>query len=611
MTAEGRTDPYDVVIVGAGISGSILAKELAEAGADVLVLEAGTDEARTFSGYQDQLERFRGAVFKTPESPYAYNPNAPQPDLPGIPTEGAKYFVEAGKQPYRSTYARTAGGTTLHWLGTCLRMLPEDFALRTNFGRGRDWPLGYGDLAKDYERAEGEIGVAGDAAEQTYLGVSFSPGYRYPMQPIPPSWLDRQIAGAVDGLTVRYGKVNRSLKVRGTPAGRNSTPNPGYQPIGAVDRAADWSDPEEGQDLARDIGERCQGSTSCTPICPVQAKYNALKTLTKATRTGRVRVVTQAVAARVLSEGRQVTGIEYLSYGSPSSSRHTVERARGRTYVLACHAVENAKLLLNSAAPDLSGLIGRCLYDHPTVLTWGLMPEPIGAFRGPLSTSGIEDLRGGEFRSKLAAFRLEIGNEGWLWPMGAPETTVESALNEQNLIGAGLRKSVGHLIARQFRVGMLVEMLPDPTNRISIDPAHTDPLGLPKPVVTYNDFDQYTLAGIAAASNVAETIFAALGAEDHTTTKGTMVGTATYREREYPWDGAGHYAGTHLMGDAAADSVVDPQQRFWGYDNLHVAGPGSMPTMGTSNPTLTVAALAFRTARSIIDALELCDGRHA
>ena len=120
------TDEYDVVVVGAGIVGSIIAKEAAEAGMSVLVLEAGTDLARTFEGYQQQLETFYGAFFKTPEGPYAFNPDAPQPDIPGIATPGADYFVETGTQKYGSTYARAAGGTTLHWLGTCLRMLAAD-----------------------------------------------------------------------------------------------------------------------------------------------------------------------------------------------------------------------------------------------------------------------------------------------------------------------------------------------------------------------------------------------------------------------------------------------------------------------------------------------------
>ena len=610
MSVELRSDPYDVVIVGAGFVGSILAKELAESGADVLILEAGTDQARTFAGYQQQLETYRGALYKTPESPYEFNPNAPEPDPPGVPTPAGKYFVEVGDQPFRSTYARTAGGTTLHWLGTCLRMLPEDFAMKSTFGQGLDWPIGYQDLVSDYALAEEEIGVSADAGEQDYLGITFPSGYSYPMQPIPSSWLDQQIAAAVDGLSVGYGGVSRALSVRNTPVGRNSNPNGNYKPVGGVDRGPDWGDTEKGQDLVHDIGQRCQGNTACVPICPVQAKYNALKTLTKATRTGRVTVLTQAVAARVLAKGRQVTGVEFLRYPSPDSPAHKVEVARGRTYVVACHAVENAKLLLNSKVPDPSELLGRCLMDHPTTITWGLMPQPVGAFRGPISTSGIEDFRGGPFRAEQAAFRLEIGNEGWLWPMGAPKTTVSEAVHKGELFGDDLRSKVGNTLSRQFRFGMLVESLPDAANSVSIDPSKRDAIGLPRPVIRYSNFDEYTLKAIAGAHEVAEVIFKVLGVEDHTA-ESDLLATVEYEGRKYPWDGAGHYAGTHLMGDSEENSVVDSNQRFWAYDNLHVPGPGSMPTMGTANPSLTVAALTYRTARDIVKALEERDGRHA
>ena len=58
----------------------------------------------------------------------------------------------------------------------------------------------------------------------------------------------------------------------------------------------------------------------------------------------------------------------------------------------------------------------------------------------------------------------------------------------------------------------------------------------------------------------------------------------------------GHFAGTHVMGADRSTSVVDVDQRSWEHRNLFLVGSGSFPTMGTSNPTLTLAALALRTA---------------
>jgi choline dehydrogenase-like flavoprotein len=589
---------YDVVIVGAGITGAIIAKQLADAGKEVLVLEAGTDLASTFSGYQDQLKTFYGAYFKTPEAPYEFNPNAPEPDIPGVATPGANYFVQTGPTAFRSTYARAAGGTTLHWLGTCLRMLPDDFKLQTSYGQGHDWPIGYDDLRPDYELAEWEIGVSGDVKDQAYLGITFPSGYDYPMQRIPMSWVDTRMAASLDGTDIELGGEQMRIKVRSTPAGRNSTPRGDYRPVGAVDLGRDWGPAEEGQKLARDLGERCQGNSSCTPICPVQAKYNALKTLAKATATGRVKVLSRAVASRVLVEDRRVTGIEYLRYDSPDSPRHTIGIARGRSYVLACHAVENAKLMLMSWLTGRSQLIGANLYDHPTLLAWGLMPEQAGAYRGPLVTSGIEDLRSGAFRKDQSAFRIEIGNDGWLWPLGGPQGPAIDAIN-RNVFGRRLRETLRDTLGRHVRVGCLVEQPGTPDNRISLDSRYVDPLGLPRPIIYYN-LDDYVLAGMAAAGQVSSLLFERAGIEDRTDTANNFVATATWKQQSYAWDGAGHYGGTHIMGAGPSDSVVDSWQRSWDYDNLHLAGPGSMPTMGTANPTLTVAALAFRTARDLI-----------
>jgi choline dehydrogenase-like flavoprotein len=66
------------------------------------------------------------------------------------------------------------------------------------------------------------------------------------------------------------------------------------------------------------------------------------------------------------------------------------------------------------------------------------------------------------------------------------------------------------------------------------------------------------------------------------------------------WQGAGHLAGTHIMGTHAHNSVVDKYQKCWDYDNLYMVGCGSMPTVSTSNPTLTMAAITFMAAEQIV-----------
>ena len=62
--------------------------------------------------------------------------------------------------------------------------------------------------------------------------------------------------------------------------------------------------------------------------------------------------------------------------------------------------------------------------DHPCQLTWVLAGEPLGMYRGPLSTAGIESTRAGDWRADRAAFRIQLDNRGWEWPTGGPAATV-------------------------------------------------------------------------------------------------------------------------------------------------------------------------------------------
>ncbi|MGO9961666.1 MAG: GMC family oxidoreductase [Solirubrobacteraceae bacterium] len=592
MSAEA--DTYDVVVVGAGISGALIAKQLTRARLRVLVLEAGPGTAFAYDGYSRHLRHFFAAAAKGPESPWPPAAGAPQPDLGDVRT-GDGYFVQQGPQKYGSTYTRRQGGSTLHWLGVSLRMLPEDFRLRSRYGVGRDWPLDYDALEPDYRAAEQEIGVAADVADQSHLGVTFAAGYDYPMHRIPPSYLDQTLAAAVDGMPVTLGEQQFALRIRNYPAARNSIPRGDYEPVGAVDERTD------GQALARDLGQRCAGNTACTPICPIQAKYNAGKSLAQADRD-HLRILVQAVASKLHVDPASgaVESIEYQRYDDPASPRHTVHRATARAYVLATHAVENAKLMLASGLGGASGLLGRNLMDHPALYVWGLMPAAAGAYRGPLSTAGIDDLRGGAFRAGHAAFRFDIGNDGWRAPTGAPDTSVADAVTAQNLFGTRLREHLAATLPRHVRFSLAVEQLPSPSNSVSVDPRYLDAFGNPRPVISYH-IDDYTLAGMAAARDVSRAVFARAGITDCTDPgHAVWFPTVTHGDSVFSYHGMGHFSGTHVMGERPEDSVVDADQRSWEHRNLYLVGSGSFPTMGTSNPTLTLAALTLRTSRRLI-----------
>src|SRR5262249_46592914 len=143
---------WDVVIVGSGFAGALIANELGKAGKKVLILEAGAGVPPNINSY---MARFYMASAKVPESPYTpeiftkgslSDPNKQNAGRPTVLSTGAKggfgdwtdpnqsYLIQKGPVPFSSTYDRVAGGTS-HWLGTCLRFVPNDFKMGSLYGQ--------------------------------------------------------------------------------------------------------------------------------------------------------------------------------------------------------------------------------------------------------------------------------------------------------------------------------------------------------------------------------------------------------------------------------------------------------------------------------------------
>jgi glucose dehydrogenase len=526
----------DVVIVGAGIAGTLVGHRLAAAGLDVLILEAGPWLDRA-----EAVQRYRSNPIKTPDAPYAPLPYAPRPTVLDL---RAGHYVQDGPATFGSTYERGVGGTTWHWQGTAMRFVPNDFRLRSLYGVGHDWPIDYGQLEPWYVEAEREIGVAGDPADDLDSPRSAP----YPLPPIPASYVDRRIDEAVRP---------HGIRVRLSPHARNSVPFQNRPP--------------------------CCGSNTCVPICPVGAKYDASVHARLAERAG-ARILDRAIAFRidVDTDGR----IDSISFKRPDGSEHVAE---GRQFVVAAHGIETPRLLLmsrNDRLPDgvanSSGQVGRNLMDHPVQVSLALARDPVYPYRGPGEISGFEHMRDGAFRSRHAAFRMPIGNDGWSFG-GETVVALAETLIAEGMRGRALREALAHAGLRQVRLAALLEQLPDPDNRVALA-EQTDELGLPRPKLTYA-IDDYVLAARDQARQLAGIVFEGL--------------EATRRIHVESLLGAGHIMGTYRMGAAPATSVVDPIGRTHDHPNLFLVGSGVFPTGGTANPTLTLAALALRTAAEI------------
>ncbi|MEK8145581.1 GMC oxidoreductase [Streptomyces sp. M10(2022)] len=474
-------------------------------------------------------------------------------------------------------------------------MHPEDFRAG-DFGHGRNWPLGYDDIEPYYRAAEREIGVSGDAEEQhTAIGLPFPDGYRFPMRAIPQSYLDQVMTKTLDGSAVQDPGADDPvrLQVVTTPHARNGLPNPSY-------------DGGAGYRPAPVRTSRIRGCCArATPAAYRSARPRPNTPLKTQTRWGpSVTLVTQAIVTRVrIGTNGRATGVEYQSYRDDTAEVVT-RSVDAHLVVLAAHAIENAKLLLASEAANSSDQVGRNLMDHPVLLTWGLMPQQVGAYRGlarppvlrvSASVPPVPDALRSAWRSATGAGRGPRGR-----PTSesrnscATEGPMARAFSERNC-GSGsatgsdanspsssrwnrtpIRRTASPSIlataTRWATCGRCsTTTCPTTSNAVS-------PLRSPFPTSSSICWAQRTTSFEPGPD---------------------WPGYFEFEGRPYAYRAAGHGAGTHIMGDSPATSVVDGWQRCWDHPNLYAVGCGSMPSVATSNPSLTMAALALRSSEEM------------
>jgi choline dehydrogenase-like flavoprotein len=469
----------DVVIVGSGVAGSLIAWRLAAAGVKVLILEAGPQIDRV-----EAFKSYLAARDKNASAPYPPATYAPAPQW----NPGNDYYINTGPDTFRGMYTRGVGGSTWHWAGSVLRYRPSDFRMKSRFGVGLDWPISYEELAPFYDEAEQVLGVAGSHTESWGAPRASD----YPMPPIPPSYLDNVVGDVL-------GPLSMSLAV--FPQARNS--------------------------VFYDERPQCCGNASCVPLCPIGAKYDASVHVTKAEKAG-ARLETGAVVHRleIDANGRVST----VHFRRPDG---TAGSAVGRTVVLAAHAIETPKLLLMSrdertpkGVANSSDTVGRYLMSHIDQGTRGLTKTPIYPYRGPVVTSAIREFRDGPFRKDHSAIGTSISNEGWR-RVGPQATAI--ALIDQGFSGQRLQEGIAWRTERELTLGSTAETLPDATNRIVPDETRTDAIGIPRPRIHYR-IDDYAKAGLTLAMRRHEAIFAALQSTEvetfpMVTSSGTILGT--------------------------------------------------------------------------------------
>jgi len=519
----------DVVIIGSGIAGAMTAYRLAQAGVKVLVLEAGprVDRAKIVEGFTNTHKLDLSSGF----------PNcnwAPRPDW----AEGRDSYMEySGPEVAKIEYLRVVGGTTWHWSANTVRLLPNEMRMKTLYGVGIDWPIGYDDLELFYCEAEKEMGVAGD---------SDAPGDAprskpLPLTRIPMSYSDRAISTSLKSIGIDF--IHR-------PVARNSKPYDGRT--------------------------ECQGFGTCSPICPSGAQYAAIFHVEKSEKLGvRVMENTRVDKLSAAADGR-ITQVQ------ARRSDGTQIAATARVFLLAANGMESPRLLLMGAdesrpagLANTSGHVGRNFFEHPGIYCRMKMPKNVYP-RGPESTITSFTFRDGDFRRNRAGWSMsvynrlhmhDISNELLLQGMSPPELDV--ALRDRAF--------------RQLEIDAHMEQLPQIENGITLDPVKRDKAG--QPVMRfYYSFSEYEQAGLEHARQTFGRIVRAAGAE--------MLSVSAPFAHHHPM-------GMTMMGTDRKTSVVDPHCRAHDHQNLFIVSSAVFPSGGCANPTLTIAALALRAAGEI------------
>jgi choline dehydrogenase-like flavoprotein len=407
----------DVIVVGAGGGGPVVAKELAARGLDVLLLEAGPaweESERQWSHYENVANNPASGVFRFGPGDRSQPPWAR--DLP----QDCFLWQTAG-----------VGGSTVHYFANSPRAMPGAF-LDFN-GSGYDSavaPLGYRELVPYYEWVEHTLPVqtaAMGTKEERFLRASSKLG------------LPLQTSKDITVASYRP-QENAILQPQGT-AGRTSNPKRlsypqargctfcGHCPQGCIEPVRS----------PRNLRAKRSTHASYVPMALTADRWTHGKAAT---------LTADAFAVRVETSGDAVQGITWRH--TRTGQTHTEE---AKVVVLAAGPLETPRLWLNSGLPNPNGQVGRGLTDHYLDFVVGRLDSYTGSSKGPTS-----------------AARLDFPGYG-----GLEQAGVMPGLQAQGLVASG--RLVGLPLKRFMRdvdklIGIAVITDDDvhPANRVDLSP---------------------------------------------------------------------------------------------------------------------------------------------
>jgi len=440
---------------------------------------------------------------------------------------------------------RGVGGGTVHYSMVAMRAHPEDFRRRTLEGEIegadlRDWPLTFEDLEPYYEEAEEALQIAGPT--------------RYPWGRRRKRYPQREHELNASAQVLVRGCTRLGIPVAPAPIATLSAPHKDRPP--------------------------CVYRGFCNYGCTTNAKSSILVTyIPRAVRAG-AEIRADSMAVRIEHDGRgRVASVLHFRKGSDE-----LFRQHAKNVVVAGYAVETPRLLLNSASslfPDglanSSGMVGKCFMVHSGHQVFARFSERIGQYKAPPPGGALTEhfnrtMPGEDF---VCGYTVEcVGPH--------PVDFAARISTARGMWGAELRRLM--LDYNYYSgVGIVGEILPRTKNLVRLHPTERDQFGLPVPHVVfgYHENDRRII--------------------NHAITKMQEIMEAAGGRDVWSSDRTAHLLGTCRMGGAPSTSVVNRDCRAHDVPNLFVCDGSVFPTSTAVNPSLTIEAIAARTADRIAE----------
>jgi choline dehydrogenase-like flavoprotein len=537
---------FDAIVVGSGISGGWVAKELAERGLKTLLLERGPHVEHG----ADHMDRpnASGLPGAVPEAEVAEHYPI-QSQCYAFSATNKHFWVKDSEHPYTHPPDRPfrwirgyhLGGRSLTWARQSYRMSEMDFEANRKDGLGVDWPLRYADLTPWYDHVEAFAGISGSTE-----GLDELPDGKFlpPMElTAPEADFKQKIEGAFPRRKVIIGRVANLTRTA----------------------------PEQFK-----LGRRaCQSRSLCDRGCSHGAYFSSLSaTLPAAARTGNLTIVTDAIVHSVTYDAGALKASGVRVIDARSREGRTYE---GRLIFVCASTIPTAQILLNSTSEafpngiaNRSDAVGRYLMDHLAAIgASAVYPglEHSGDGRGRPNGFCIPRYRN---LSEPADF-----HRGYLFQ----GTTVSG--------GAGSPWSI-HL----WGFG---EMLPRHDNRVTLDKHRIDKWGMPLVHIDCSLSPNDRALVDQANADVLEMLERAGCTEIRPKRDADAIGSAI------------HEMGTVRMGRDPGTSVLNKYCQAHDVPNLFVTDGSCMTSSGCQNPSLTYMALSARAAHHAAEFLR--DGK--